>query len=219
MKSFKEIKMWKNSLTEEDLDYLDELETIWNKRKGYTLYEDMKTFKDSMFDIATDKILELSEQDTHLTRVLDEVVYIRRNKFLRAYNGADRQLAWEQEYKVTDIKLKHLLADVRSQLDRFRQIHKTYNKETKKNHKMIDLEEIKTIPIEKIYSGELKRTGGKLRGLCPFHSERTPSFFIYENTNTFYCFSCNSGGNVIDFYCKLYNMDFKESINNLSNYL
>ena len=36
----------------------------------------------------------------------------------------------------------------------------------------------------------LKRAGSNLKGLCPFHSEKTPSFTVYPQDNSFYCFGC-----------------------------
>ena len=45
----------------------------------------------------------------------------------------------------------------------------------------------------------LKRAGSNLKGLCPFHSEKTPSFTVYPADNSFYCFGCGVGGNAITF--------------------
>ena len=46
---------------------------------------------------------------------------------------------------------------------------------------------------------------------CPFHNERTASLKIYPNSNTFYCFGCGAGGDVIDFVRQLYGLDFKQA--------
>ncbi|HAZ61995.1 MAG TPA: DNA primase, partial [Armatimonadetes bacterium] len=45
----------------------------------------------------------------------------------------------------------------------------------------------------------LRRRGRNLVGLCPFHSEKTPSFNLYPETGSFYCFGCGAGGDVITF--------------------
>lgn len=47
---------------------------------------------------------------------------------------------------------------------------------------------------------------------CPFHDDKTPSMKIYEATNSFYCFGCGSGGDVIDFVAKIENINFKEAV-------
>ena len=49
---------------------------------------------------------------------------------------------------------------------------------------------------------DLRRAGSNLVGLCPFHSEKTPSFTVFRNTDSFYCFGCAAGGNVITFIQK-----------------
>ena len=55
--------------------------------------------------------------------------------------------------------------------------------------------------IEDIVSGyvQLKRRGKNLVGLCPFHNEKTPSFTVYPESGSFYCFGCGAGGEVVSF--------------------
>ena len=59
--------------------------------------------------------------------------------------------------------------------------------------------------IEDVISGyvTLKRAGSNLVGLCPFHSEKTPSFYVYPDTQSFYCFGCGAGGDAITFTKKI----------------
>ena len=45
----------------------------------------------------------------------------------------------------------------------------------------------------------LKRRGKNMVGLCPFHNEKSPSFNVYPENNSFYCFGCGAGGDVITF--------------------
>ena len=45
----------------------------------------------------------------------------------------------------------------------------------------------------------LKRAGSNVVGLCPFHNEKTPSFTVFPQTNSFYCFGCGAGGDVFSF--------------------
>ncbi len=54
----------------------------------------------------------------------------------------------------------------------------------------------------------LKRAGSNLQGLCPFHSEKSPSFTVFPGTQSFYCFGCNAGGGVIAFIQRAENLDF-----------
>lgn len=61
---------------------------------------------------------------------------------------------------------------------------------------------------------ELKRSGTRHVGLCPFHTEKTPSFFIFRN-NHFKCFGCGVHGDVIDFAQKMYGLSFKDALRHL----
>jgi len=64
---------------------------------------------------------------------------------------------------------------------------------------------------------ELKRSGRHLSGLCPFHTEKTPSFYIREEQNSFRCFGCGRSGSVFDFVMETRNLSFRESVYFLAN--
>lgn len=59
---------------------------------------------------------------------------------------------------------------------------------------------------------KLKRSGRNYFGLCPFHSEKTPSFSVSPEKQIFYCFGCGVGGNVIHFIIKIENLSFVEAV-------
>jgi len=63
----------------------------------------------------------------------------------------------------------------------------------------------------------LKRAGSNLKGLCPFHSEKTPSFTVYPQDNSFYCFGCGVGGDAISFIRKKENLDYPDAVEFLAN--
>lgn len=62
----------------------------------------------------------------------------------------------------------------------------------------------------------LKKAGSTLKGLCPFHKEKTPSFVVYESSQRYKCFGCNEGGDVFNFVQKYYNLDFREAVEMLA---
>lgn len=62
----------------------------------------------------------------------------------------------------------------------------------------------------------LKRAGSNYTGLCPFHSEKTPSFTVFPSTSSFYCFGCGAGGDVITFVMKAENLDYAEAVETLA---
>lgn len=58
----------------------------------------------------------------------------------------------------------------------------------------------------------LRRAGKNMVGLCPFHSEKTPSFNVYPGNNSYYCFGCGKGGGVINFVMDAERLDFLEAV-------
>ncbi len=83
---------------------------------------------------------------------------------------------------------------------------------------MIDqsvIEEIKLrANIEDVISSyvPLKRAGSNYQGLCPFHSEKSPSFTVFTGTSSFYCFGCGAGGDVIHFIRRAENLDYPSAV-------
>ena len=63
---------------------------------------------------------------------------------------------------------------------------------------------------------QLKRKGRLYGGLCPFHSEKTPSFYVYPDTQSFYCFGCGAGGDAINFAKKINSIDYGEAVKMLA---
>lgn len=57
----------------------------------------------------------------------------------------------------------------------------------------------------------LKKSGRNFFGLCPFHSEKTPSFSVNANKQIFYCFGCSAGGNVLSYVMKYHGVSFPEA--------
>ena len=68
--------------------------------------------------------------------------------------------------------------------------------------------------IENLIAGyvSLKRAGSVYKGLCPFHSEKSPSFMVYPATNSFYCFGCGIGGDAITFVKQMEHLDYPDAI-------
>lgn len=77
------------------------------------------------------------------------------------------------------------------------------------------IEELKMhCDIESVISSyvQLKRRGRILVGLCPFHSEKTGSFTVYPESQSFYCFGCGAGGDAIGFIRRIENLEYVEAI-------
>ena len=63
----------------------------------------------------------------------------------------------------------------------------------------------------------LKRAGRISKGLCPFHGEKTPSFTVYPDTQSYYCFGCGNGGDVITFIKNIENLDYIDAVRFLAD--
>ena len=82
------------------------------------------------------------------------------------------------------------------------------------------LEELRSrVDIESVISPyvNLRRRGKNLVGLCPFHNEKTPSFTVYPENDSFYCFGCGVGGDVITFVRRIENLDYLEAVRMLAD--
>ena len=73
-------------------------------------------------------------------------------------------------------------------------------------HQKVDIESVISPYVQ------LKRKGRLLGGLCPFHNEKTPSFYVYPETQSYYCFGCGSGGDAITFIKNIENLDYMEAV-------
>jgi len=73
--------------------------------------------------------------------------------------------------------------------------------------------------IESVISSyiQIKRGGRNLVGLCPFHSEKTPSFTVYTDSQSFYCFGCGAGGDVISFVKRIENIEYMDALKLLAD--
>src|SRR6266542_22299 len=64
---------------------------------------------------------------------------------------------------------------------------------------------------------QLRKAGRHLKGLCPFHNEKTPSFYVYPDQGTFHCFGCGKGGDVFTWVQETEKLDFGEALKLLAN--
>ena len=64
---------------------------------------------------------------------------------------------------------------------------------------------------------KLRRSSRGYHGLCPFHKEDTPSFHVYTDTQTYYCFGCHEAENIFTYLMKTDNVSFPEALNTLAD--
>ena len=63
---------------------------------------------------------------------------------------------------------------------------------------------------------QLQKAGARYKGLCPFHSEKTPSFTVSRERQLFHCFGCNESGDILSFMMKYHNMTFQDALTSLA---
>ena len=82
-----------------------------------------------------------------------------------------------------------------------------------------EIETAKMHPIVELARSrlDLKQSGKNFVALCPFHKERTPSFYLYPETNSFYCYGCCKGGDNLTLTMALYGISFKEAVSMLQH--
>jgi DNA primase len=62
----------------------------------------------------------------------------------------------------------------------------------------------------------LKKSGRSFKALCPFHSEKTPSFYVFPESGTFKCFGCGAGGDIFTFSMRSDNVEFSDALKTLA---
>jgi len=174
--------------------------------------EIIETFKDNLKDIIQPKLKEALKRRKELKVVRD-----RKLKVVRAKTERDSidEYFWSllifhefSEAYVIEKWIDYWLnlwykVSPQSLPQRFIKNSNTFDEWT--------IQQARNVPIEKFYEGRLRRSGARLSGLCPFHEERTPSFFIFSD-NHFHCYGCQAHGDVIDFVMKTKGISFTEAV-------
>jgi hypothetical protein len=156
--------------------------------------------------IAQEKYGELSDKINEYKR---DVVSQLNNNFLTSHSPTLRTLVLAHLTDTYPIK------ELEQQAKRFQRLFATYPTSNHNHLSPQELEHLKhSNPIEELHAFEkiITTSPNRLKALCPFHEEKTPSFTIYTNTNSYFCYGCNAGGDVIAFLMKLHGIEFKEAI-------
>jgi len=173
-----------------------------------------------------DKILHsFSKQDLYKLIKDTNKLYLQ-DRLLYAQNLYKKQLKyWNVDLKLLDIEFIKLneyyfnwwieIEKTKQFLDRLKRFYRVHYEKNNKLYKRVD---IKSIPIVKVISMYIRLPSNLNRNIrCPFHKEKTGSFRIYKNTNSFYCFWCHKGWDIVKFislYEKITSKEaFKKAVN------
>src|SRR5437867_4161655 len=76
------------------------------------------------------------------------------------------------------------------------------------------IQAVKDVPVMDVIGQyvNLRRRGATYKGLCPFHDERTPSFYVHPAKNIYKCFGCGAGGDAIKFVMEYERKTFVEAV-------
>ena len=160
---------------------------------------------------------KIGEYKLEMRDVDSELLIIQRKKA----NEFDKDVLSFYKLKIQLIEMKK--TDIQKKIDKWQKVKDKLHikKSVKENMEEFNMEAIKQIPIEDIIDDEpTYQSSTRAKYRCPIHEERTASFVVYRDSNTWYCFgSCASGGDNIKLYQLIHNCDFITACNELSKML
>ena len=178
----------------------------------------IEQFKDALIEIVPNKLQELLDVQDNLVSERKE----KLNKISKIKNINTDLLDFHvklvefefAEYDIIQRWLKYWLRLAVKSGDTSTWVNQNVNKN---DFTPEQIGKAKQVPIEDIFEGNLNQIGSRFTAQCPFHKEKTPSFTIFSNDNTFYCFGCHVWGDSVDFYMKINNCNFPTAIKELLN--
>lgn len=176
--------------------------------------------------IVEDKLLySFSKQDLYKLIKDTNKLYLH-DRLLYAQNLYMKQLKyWNEDLNLLDREFIILneyyfnwweeIEKTKQFLERLKRFYRVNYEKNNKSYKRVD---IKSIPIDKVISMYIRLPSNLNRNIrCPFHKEKTGSFRIYKNTNSFYCFGCHKWWDIVKFISLYENITSKEAFKKVLN--
>lgn len=172
-------------------------------------------------EIIPEKISEYQEERTNLINRMR--TFRDKVKKVTVAKKKDEFFVWFWGYAY----LKHLFAPgvvlIDKHLFRLKRQLRMLNGNNQTNNAELDFANQKErakqrslVDIALPYLVRARYGGNRITALCPFHEEKTPSFTVYADQNTFHCYGCQAHGDVINFKMKIDNLSFKEAVKELA---
>lgn len=188
-------------------EYFRELEKDWRKSLlKYSKKELVEMFPESKKNIS-EKIREIKREHRSQKDLIKNVLGI--------YEGHKDAWFGDEFIKV------FLMGDLLKYERRLRNLEYFNNPYSKAKNKLNDIEiqRAREYPILEVAEAFLKvqKSGSRYKALCPFHEEKTSSFFMFPDNNRFYCFGCHEKGDVIKLTMALHGINFIDAVKMLQN--
>jgi len=185
-------KEWKDSLTDYSFSQLIAIFPEAKKIATKKIKDDIKLLKERVVYLAKWKI-------DWQNNVVNKVHFSQQDIYKEWGNDSYSESLAEVEQKMKKLSFNLSLMDEK----------KTVSTNSVNES---DIAKAKEVPITNFFTGRLHKHNKLAVGKCPFHNEKTGSFTIYLNQNTFYCYGCSAGGTVIDFVMRVQNLDFLSAV-------
>ncbi len=192
-------------------EYYCELEQQWRKSLPKLTNQELLSVFSEARDIITGNVKELiKKRNTRAHLIKKKLIIIKHSK-------TDDFSKWFcREWIKIDMGEK--LIEIEDRIARLKRIiSASKNKYSKNRITDEQIQQAMEVPIETLIDQPLRKMGKTLVGLCPLHDEKHPSFHIYPETNSCWCFGCNQGGNSINFIRLLHGYSFQEAVKYLIN--
>lgn len=201
--------------TDDDLDMFIDEEKRWkDNQPRYSFGDLMTTFPEAVKPARRALKKEMKWLNQRLSAVNDAQEDYQNNRINKAHFSKQAELKRESDRDFDEAR-KRVVGGIKKVMFKLSYLDQMEGKETVISVNGVteaDIERVKQTPIESVYTDKLRRNGRFAVGSCPFHPEKNGSFTIYLNQNSFYCYSCNFGGSVIDFVMKQQDTDFLSAV-------
>ncbi len=200
---------------EPDWDFLNmawNLEEQWRKnQKQFSDVELLKIFPEAK-GVIPEKLIEWKKEKNKLSEIIKKKLTLIKQRTSHEFS----QWFWRHWVKVTD---GPKLMKIDGHITRLKRLLWTASGKAP-SKSIVTRDQIQralAVPIENLINRPSRKSGKALVGLCPLHNEQHPSFYVYPETNSWWCYGCNHGHDAINLVRQLHGYSFKEAVQYLLN--
>jgi hypothetical protein len=181
----------------------------WKTVPNYTDVELLAIFPEARTAIP-DKLAEWKQERVRLVRTIR-----KKLATIQQASAPEHQWFWRAWVKYTD---GQTLRVVEAHIARLQRLHGVATG-MRRPGALTDthIQQARAVPLARLVTTPLRPSGKTLVGECPLHEDRRPSFTVYPDTNSWYCFGCQRGGDAIAFVRYLHGFSFRQAVRSLVN--